>query len=387
MPVRDFRTFINNATEDTRLHLVDSHLCSGSWTSSDWTPPHEILPRQQKGFQSESDGLFGLFETEGWVKYEAVDGRNNGVGQIMVYWSNPWWGVTQFSCSKSSGAIVAPCDDTTPSGSAFDAPPTSDIGFSLSAGFYGSQDAPDHNLLPAAIDILAIPWSMIGTAGIIAQAELIIEFTKNPPAQLFAPNSGTEALVPAVDADEKNWIGAWSGNSVNIKILQTIWGALQIAVTDSTTNPVLEFQDSFMVGDQNRLVKDSLGSVSLLTGKGSNHIVNSALGLAAFNALKGSSAAQNRSSKTLQVLAALVSAAENVSPELTIKGISRIARRIAEVHMKSRWVVWLSRGVGLELYWVTQGGSRIGARVHYQRILDSGLVAADVWLNWYPELR
>jgi len=108
MCIRD--SFIKNTSKDMRLHLRAPHLCGGSWTSPEWMPLQNILPGEEKGFQSESDGF--ATGTEGWVKYDVVDSSNSGVGMVFAYWDNPYaFGHTYLGLDKGSSDVQAPCDD------------------------------------------------------------------------------------------------------------------------------------------------------------------------------------------------------------------------------------------------------------------------------------
>ena len=79
-----------------------------------------------------------------------------------------------------------------------------------------------------------------------------------------------------------------------------------------------------------------------------------------------------------------MSATESLPSNPLTQGLSKIARGIAVAHTKSRYLLWLSNGIGLELDWVIEGGMRISEAIHYQRVLSSGALAADAMLHYIP---
>jgi Aegerolysin len=391
MPARTFRVLIKNTTEDTRLHLRDAHLCGGEWTSSDWNPPQDIQPGELKGFQSESDGF--MTGTEGWAKYETVDASNNGFGMVYVYWDNPYYGRTYFGLDKDFNDVKADCDvdDSSGGGSTFGAPnPQKPDNFDLLFSSLGYTESGTSSRTLTADELANMgltPWTWPGLVGILKDPVLTTNFVVRaaPPPPQFG-DLGKQTLAPLTDAVAANWTGEWSSDSVNIQITQTAWDMLQISVSDKTANPTLEFTETFAIGDRSRIIQSALDSVSALTGQGTNDTLARALKLTVSDALRGVSPTQSRGATTPRIIRALISATDTLSTILTTKGMSKVARTIADAHVKSRWQVWLSHGVGLELYWIIQGGGRVGERIHYQRVVGAGIVAADTMLNFVPAI-
>ena len=87
MPARLFRVhLINNTSFPLNLVMGDGHV-HGMFTSSEWSPPAQIPPRSEKGWQTESDGF--MQGTNGHVVYDITGGE-----RIKIEWTNPWWGQT-----------------------------------------------------------------------------------------------------------------------------------------------------------------------------------------------------------------------------------------------------------------------------------------------------
>jgi hypothetical protein len=376
MPVRSFRLFIKNTSEDVRLHKRNEHLCWGSWTSHEWMPPMDILPGEEKGFQSESTSGSFATGTEGWAKYEVVDSSNQGLGMVFAYWDNPYaLGNTYFGCDKAFDDVTAPCDDS---------PDSSGDTSDFSSARPGKPD--NFDLFRISMGQTESAMTSPFTAGILPNCEAHAEFVFRPSVSGSFGSLGQKSVAPIVDAVGSNWTGDWTGGSITIKIRQTLWNVLQVSVVDETANPALTFSETFSIGENSRIVQTAIDSVSTLTGDTSNATLARAVKMTVSDALRKVPATQPQSAISPRIIGALLTAADDLSISLTTKGISKIARQIAAAHSKSRYQAWLSHGVALELDWILQGGIKVGEQIHYMRVLRSGVVAADAILQVVPSI-
>jgi hypothetical protein len=375
MPVRSFRLFIKNSSEDVRLHKRNEHLCWGSWTSHEWMPPIDILPGEEKAFQSESDGF--ATGTEGWAKYEVVDSSNQGIGMVFAYWDNPYaLGDTYFGCDKAFDDVTAPCDDS---------PDSSGDTSVYSSARPGKPD--NFDLIPISKrQQTEDAWTSPFTVGILPNCEARAEFVFRPSVPGSFGSLGQKSVAPIVDAVGSNWIGDWSGGSITIKIRQTLWDVLQVSVVDETANPALTFSETFYIGENSRILQTAIDSVSTLTSDTSNATLARAVKMTVSDALRIVPVTQPQSAISPRIIGALLTAADDLSISLTTNGISKIARQIAAAHSKSRYQAWLSHGVALELDWILQGGIKVGEQIHYMRVLASGVVEADAILQVVPSI-
>ena len=384
MPERTFRIFIKNSSSDTTLHLKeDPHCCHGQFTSADWTPPQQIMPGEEKGFQAESSGI--LTGTEGFVKYEAVE-NNMGFGMIYVWWDNPWYGRTDWRLDKDVDDITSDCDFDGGSSGGSNFSPPKPTNFDLRpTGFGWTESGSSDRSLSAGdlANMVALPWSWLGLAGILRDPVLHTNFVVLAPPQFGS--LGSESVKPLSNATVSNWAGEWGGESVSIKIRNAGWDLLRATISDQSTSPALESDQTFAIGNRSQLVTVGLEAISAGTGH-SERALTHAMKTAASQALQSATPDQPRWAIASQVSSAFVRATAKHSTPLTAQAAARASQVVADAYSKSRWQAWLANNIGLELFALFQGRYQVGERLHYQRLTPGGVVITDRMLNPVPDV-
>src|SRR4051794_23634329 len=106
--MRSFRTVVRNSSQFV-LRQTFNHLCNGMWTPGGWTPPGSIARGTSGGMQGESDGFPSA--TTGYAKYDVIREVNNSKqGMIYLYWSNPYYGFTNFRYTAAPLDVYPDCD-------------------------------------------------------------------------------------------------------------------------------------------------------------------------------------------------------------------------------------------------------------------------------------
>jgi hypothetical protein len=406
MPSRSWRIFIKNTSGDTKLHLRSVHICRGGWTSSDWTPAVDILPGEEKGFQAEDPGLFQ--GTEGWIKYDALlMGSFTNVGMIYIYWNNPYYGRTYVGFDKDFHDVKVDCDSDDSGGggggSTFgggstsgDMPrqgkPSFDIvqtGLSYTAqgGDYTNIVADDVEYTSGAPLSQFGPvnwWTLLGLSGIlqdpVAHCSFVVKASPN-----FG-DLGTESLVLYTDATAASWAGSWSSDTVTLNISRGLWDMVRIEVIDNTSTPELRFNESAFLDDRSRQVVSAVGGVSQVLKQSASHPGSVAIKSKLSDLLRSAPPSNNSGVMVYKTLNALMSTANDLSLKVDAKEVLNLAKEIARAYVNSKCKLWLSNGVGLELYSIVKGGTKVGERIHYQRVANDGNVVADSMLTFRPQI-
>jgi len=100
--------------------------------------------------------------------------------------------------------------------------------------------------------------------------------------------------------------------------------------------------------------------------------------------LRSSPATNDSEVMAYKTLNALAATANDLSLKLDAKQAVSLAKEIAKAHVNSRCQLWLSNGVGLALYSILKGGTKVGERILYQRLTTDGKVAAESMLTFRP---
>jgi hypothetical protein len=168
MPARTARLFIRNTTPDIRLHLRDSHICRGEWTSSDLGATTGYSPWRRERLPIGKRRLPRGHRRLG--KIATLDPFNNFRGAIYAYWENPYYGRTYFGFNKGALDVKADCDEDdqdTSGTSAFGDgtipanPDLIDL-FPVSLG-YTQGDGSFHTFSAATFyDMSTLPWRVDG---------------------------------------------------------------------------------------------------------------------------------------------------------------------------------------------------------------------------------
>jgi hypothetical protein len=371
MPARTARCLFFNKTDFEMTLDSSDDLDWGVYTGS-WHPPKVISGQSRAEWRSESDGA--AQGTEGYLTYRiGVPDQGNGHTEfVKIHWDNPYIGVN--SCDQSV-ILDFSGDNSTDIQEAHTI--TSNVPPNLEEMADGDVEAwIDAVLFPPFI------FANANTAGNDAIALFEIRQPPQPPQNQFDfPQPGTRTQHENVNLDPAQWAGVWVGQGVYVTIVHAGGVRMTAQVTDSTTNPQLQFSEDFILGTLHwaatHSVADLLSSqVEASVGRGPARLV-AAVAARALGDANSHTAAGERFTQMLYKEAA------TANLDLDGDNVIKYASAVSHFAKQSKSTVMLSNRIFLTLYDVFEGRTLRTRTLHYERHGPAGMVLSSEMLTWY----
>ena len=312
--------------------------------------------------------------TEGRARYRISS--NGGTEFIDLWWDNPFVGG-----NKSSIAIVQ--DFTGKPSQAFE-------------GANHIDGSPPPNLekmsegdVEAWIDAVLFPPYIVANASSANDATAV--FAIREKAQVSSPLFGAQGSGPRssrINTAQKpaEWEGLWANNAVSVSIFSHGGGSMSANITDTTANPILQFEEPFRLGQLGWAFNAfALGMHQELYTIADNKVSSSII-QAVGKTINVNREDRERVPSTFREVAETSLRERKLTvPETKLVRFSKAASAVAKMPRSS---VMLSHGVCLTLYDDIENGRKVGSHMLYERLTSiiAGRILASERLTFYPML-